>query len=314
MALINKSMGKGTVYEYKDFVGEPVSRLKTGVLGLDVITGGGWVRGLMNYISGWESSGKSTACLYAIVECQKEGKKALYIDHEYSFDKAYAESLGVNVEELILAQPDNIEQGYQILVDLINTGEIGLAIFDSIAAAMTLKELEGDVGDASMGVKAKLNSIEFPKLARAAKKTNTVLLMVNQLREKLGVMWGSPVVEPGGNALKFWPSVKIEVRQSTKAKGEGDEIVGNLIKAKCTKNKTYPPFKEIEYSIVYGKGIDRISEIVDIGVSFGIITKAGSWFSYEDTKLGQGRNNVVTLLKDNPELTEEIETLVYKMI
>lgn len=312
--LLNKNMGGGTVYEYKNFTGSPVKRMRTGSIGLDVITGGGWVHGLMNYISGWESSGKSTACLYAIKECQKIGKKAVYIDHEYSFDKKYAESLGVNVDELILSQPDNIEQGYQILINLVETGEVGLVVFDSIAAAMTLKELEGDVGDASMGVKAKLNSTTFPKICMSAKKTDTVVLMVNQLREKIGVMFGSPVTEPGGNALKFWPSIKIETRQSTKAKGEGDEIIGNLIKAKCTKNKTYPPFKETEYSIVYGEGIDRIAEVVDIGTAFGVITRAGSWFSYDDTKLGQGRNNAIATLKDNPELVEEIEDLIYKMI
>jgi len=233
LEMLNKAMGEGTVYKYKDFKGVPKERQRTGILGLDVITGGGWVKGLMNYISGWESSGKSTACAYAIAECQKNGGIAAYIDSEQSFDKTYAESLGVKVDEMILSQPDNIENGYQILLDLVRTGEVDLIVFDSIAAAPTKKELQGDVGDSAIGLKARINSSTFPLICSAAKKTNTTIIMVNQLREKIGVMYGSPVTEPGGNSVKFYPSIKIEVKQSTKAKEEG-EVVGNLIKAKCT--------------------------------------------------------------------------------
>lgn len=322
---INKTLGEGTVYEYKNYTGKPVERLRTGSIGLDIATGGGYVYGLMNYISGWESSGKSTLCLYAIREAQKKiakagsNKKCAYIDHEYSFDKKYAESLGVNVDDLILSQPDTAEHGYQILLDLMATGEIEVIVFDSIAAALTKREIEGELDDSNMGVKAKLNSATFPKLCRVAKENNVPLIMVNQLREKLGVMFGSPVTEPGGNALKFYPSLKLETRQSTKAKEDG-EVTGNLVKAKVTKNKTAPPFKEAEYSIVYGQGIDRISEIIYWGAFFGIIKKAGSWFSLSEDafgedaiKLGQGANGAKATLEDNPDLTDQIEEKIYLM-
>lgn len=310
---INKTMGAGTIYKYGDYQGADKERLRTGILGLDLITGGGWVKGLMNYISGWESSGKSTACLYAIKEAQKEGITCAYIDHEYSFDKYYAESLGVNVDSLIVTQPDTIEQGYQILIDLASTGKVGLILFDSIAAAQTKKQSEGDVGDQSMGVKAKLNSETFPKICSVIKKNNVTLLMVNQLREKIGVMFGSPVTEPGGNSIKFYPSIKVEVRQSTKEK-DGDEVTGNLIKAKCTKNKTSRPFREVEYSITYGEGINRNEEIVNAAMHFGLMTKAGSWYKYGETSVGQGLQGAARTLEDNPDMAEELERLVYENI
>lgn len=310
MARINKAMGEGTVYEYKNYTGAPKERISTGSISVDYITGGGWLRGAMNYISGFESSGKSTLCLYAIASCQAEGLKCAYIDHEYCFDKAYAESLGVNVDELIVTQPDCIEDGYQILIDLVKTGEIGCVVFDSIAAAQTKKELEGDVGDQTMGVKAKLNSVTYPKITQVLKEFNVVGMFVNQLREKIGISYGSPITEPGGNAVKFYPSIKVEVRQSTKDKDSDGVITGNLIKAKCTKNKTARPFLETEYTIEYGLGIDKTKEILDFAVWMNIINRSGSWFSYGDTKLGQGANKVVDLLNDNPELLEEIEGLV----
>jgi recombination protein RecA len=320
MEMLNKALGSPVVYEYKNYVGEPVKRSRTGSIGLDIATGGGWVHGGMNYISGWESSGKSTLCLYAIRESQKKGtRKCAYLDHEYTFDRTYAESLGVDVDNLVVAQPDVVEDGYMIALRLIESGEIDTLVFDSIAAALCRKEVEGDIGDSNMGVKAKINSQTFPKLCKAAKKHNVVLIMVNQLREKLGVMFGSPITEPGGNALKFYPSIKVVVQQSTKDKSDG-EIVGNLVKAKVTKNKTAAPFKEAEYSIVYGSGIDRLGEILHWGEYYGIISKAGSWYSISPdvqdiggTKLGQGANGASTTLRDNPEVAEILEDLIYQM-
>lgn len=312
MDKINKSYGAGTVYEYKNFTGEERERVPTGSLGLDYITGGGWVKGLMHYISGFESSGKSTLCLYAIAEVQKKGGRAAYIDHEYCFDKAYAESLGVNVNELIVSQPDTIEKGYQIFVDLCSTGMLDLIVFDSIAAAQTQKEADGDVGDQSMGVKAKLNSTTFPKITQVLHKYNVIGIFVNQLREKIGISYGSPITEPGGNAVKFYPSIKIEVRQSEKQKDDEGMITGNLVKAKCTKNKTSRPFLETDYIINYGEGISREMEILSFGQDLGLIKRSGSWYSYGDVKLGQGASNVVLLLKDNVDLTDELEAIIRK--
>lgn len=314
MDKINKSYGANTVYEYKNFTGEEKERIPTGSLGLDYITGGGWVKGLMHYISGFESSGKSTLCLYAIAEVQKRGGRAAYIDHEYCFDKAYAESLGVNVDELIVSQPDTIEKGYQIFVDLCSTGMVDLIVFDSIAAAQTQKEAEGDVGDQSMGVKAKLNSTTFPKITQKLHEHNVIGIFVNQLREKIGISYGSPITEPGGNAVKFYPSIKIEVRQSEKQKDGDGMITGNLVKAKCTKNKTARPFLETEYVINYGEGISREMEVLSFGEDLGIIKRSGSWYSYGDIRLGQGATNVVLLLKDNVELTEELENTIRKKL
>lgn len=313
LALLNKKHGDGTVYIYSNAKPKQMDRLPTGSIGLDMITGGGWAYGAINYVSGWESSGKSTLALYAIVSCQKSGRIAAYIDHEYSFDKTYAESLGVDVDNLILSQPDVIEDGYNIMSELLEVPAIGLIIFDSIAGATPRKEAEGDVEDKDIGTKAKLNSKMLGIFAKKALKNNTAIYLVNQLREKIGVMFGSPITEPGGNALKFWPSIKVELRQSTKDKEEG-VVVGNLIKAKCSKNKTYRPFLEAEYTIHYGEGIDRMQEVVDWGVELGIIERSGSWYSYKKTKLGQGAKKVKELLKDNPELVEELESKIYSVI
>lgn len=306
---LNKKFGKGTIYKYSDFEGTDTERIPTGTLSLDILTGGGWICGGMNYISGWESSGKSTACLYAIREAQKAGKKTAYIDHEYSFDKTYAESLGVNVDDLVVTQPDTMEDGYEIIIELSKSGLFGAIIFDSIAAAEPRKSMDGDVGDQSMGVKAKLNSETYPKICREIKKTNTMLLMVNQLRSKIGIVYGSPDTEPGGNANKFYPSIKVEVKQGSKEK-EGDEVIGNLIKAKCQKNKTSVPFREAEYQIIYGEGIDRNYEIVSFGLKLGILSKAGSWIKYGETTIGQGAYGSAEVLKDNIELAQELETKI----
>jgi recombination protein RecA len=313
LAALNKKYGDDAVYIYKDRVPTKVDRLPTGSIGLDLITGGGWAKGLINYVSGWESSGKSTLALYAIASCQSQGEVAAYIDHEYSFDKTYAESLGVDVDSMILAQPDSIEQGYDIMSELLDIPQVGLTVFDSIAGASIQKDLESEVEDKDIGTKARLNSKMMGIFAGKARKNNTTVYMVNQLREKIGVMFGSPVTEPGGNALRFWPSIKVELRQSTKAKEEG-VVVGNLIKAKCTKNKTYRPFLETEYHIEYGLGIDRMQEILDWGESFGIIKRAGSWYSYDGTKLGQGAKKAKELFMDNPELVEEIENKIYSTL
>lgn len=315
LARINKSVGDGSVYKYSDYTGIPTERLRSGSIGIDILTGGGWVIGQMNYLSGWESSGKSTLCLYAIAETQKLGGVAAYIDHEYSFDKTYATSLGVDVDSMILAQPDCIEDGYQIALDLIESGQINTLIFDSIAAAIPKKELEGDVGDKTMAEKARLNSINFPKFCSHAKKNNVTLIFVNQLREKIGVMFASPVTEPGGNSVKFYPSIKIEVQQSTKLK-DGDDVAGNLVKANCKKNKTARPFKTCEYNIVYGLGIDRNAEVLHYAEQLGIILKAGSWYSLADggTKIGQGGNKALEFLSENPDLVELIEERIYENI
>lgn len=313
---INKKLGEDLVNVYSDFGTQEIPRLRTGSIGMDIITGGGWARGLMNYISGWESSGKSTLATYAIANTQKEGGVAAYIDHEYSFDKTYAESLGVDVDNMILAQPGSIEQGYDIALDLLASGHISILVFDSIAAAIPEKDLDGDTADQSMGIKARINSKVFPQLCSLAKKNGVTLIMINQLREKIGVMFGSPITEPGGNALKFYPSIKVTVQQATKIKGEGDAIDGNLVRAKCTKNKTSKPFRETEYNIIYGTGIDRTAEILYYGEKLGLIVKSGSWFSLCEelggTKIGQGANKALEMLHDNPELSEQIEKVIYE--
>lgn len=307
---LNKAMGAGSVYEYKNFQGEEKERVSSGSLSIDYLCGGGYVKGLMHYISGGFSSGKSTLCLHAIKEVQKLGGKCVYIDHEYCLDSVYASSIGVNMDELIIAQPTCIEDGYQILIDLVETGKIDLVIFDSIAAAQTRKELEGEVGEHTMGVKAKLNSITFPKICQLLKKTNTIGLFINQQRMKIGIAYGSPIVEPGGESVKFYPSIKLEVNQSTKQQDGSGEISGNLVKAKCTKNKTSRPFLEASYVINYGEGVDYAHEVFDLGQKFGYIKRGGAWFSYEDTSLGQGEANAIAMLRDNPDLLAILDTQI----
>lgn len=311
LAKLNKELGANTVDRYCDMKAEEIDRLPSGSLGVDKITGGGWAKGLMNYITGWESSGKSTLCIYAVAETQKAGGVAAYIDHEYSFDKTYAESLGVNVDEMIISQPNTIEDGYNVAIQLMNSGEISTLIFDSVAAAIPKQELEADLDANSVGIKARINSKVFPQLALAAKKNNVALIVVNQKREKIGVMFGNPETEPGGNATKFYPAIKVEVRKSTLSK-DGTDVTGNLVVAKCSKNKTYRPFLECSYNIVYGEGIDTYGEVLDNAVELGFVKKSGSWYSLSDgTRLGQGAAAVITMLKDNPELYETIKANVY---
>ncbi len=313
LAELNKIMGEGTVYEYRNFKGIQEERQSSGILAVDYVTGGGYVKGRIHYLVGWESSSKSTVCLYAVKEFQGAGQTCLYVDGEQSFSKTYAENLGVNVDSMIICQPDCMEDGYQIIEKLVSTGDIGLVIFDSVAASQVRRELEGDIGDSVMGVKAKLNSQAMPKFLSLFRKTNTTGIWVNQYREKMNPGYGSPLTEPASNALRFASSIKLELSRSTQMK-DGEEVVGNLFKVRCTKNKTAAPYKTAEYVVEYGKGVDPVLEVFSFAVSLGVISKAGSWFSYQETKLGQGQDKAVSLLKDNPELVEEITGIVQECL
>lgn len=307
---INNSFGKDSIYEYGNFEGDKtIQRIKTGSIGLDYITGGGWARGLMNYIVGFESSGKSTACLLAMASAQRDGGVVAYIDHEYSFDSTYAKALGVDVDKLIVSQPDTMEDGYEIFLKLASSGKFSVIAFDSIAASIPRKEAEGDVGDANIALRARINSTTLPKICRELKKSNTAGLFVNQFREKPGVMYGSPITEPGGNALKFYPSIKVEMKKSQKSEEDG-YVIGNLVKVTCTKNKTSAPFRKTEFDIIYGEGVSKEGEILDFAAELGIVTKSGAWYSYEGTNIGQGRAKTILMLKDNEELLLTIENEV----
>lgn len=312
---INEQVGEDSVFQYGNYKGsKDIERLSTGSIGIDFITGGGWAYGAMNYLFGFESSGKSTIALLAMAEAQKKRELAAYIDHEFSFDSKYATKLGVNVDKLVVSQPNTIEQGYDIFMKLADSGKFGLIAFDSIAAAIPENELDGDIGKAKIGSKAAINSATFPRLCHSLKKSNTVGIMINQYREKIGVMFGSPLTEPGGNSVKFYPSIKVELKQSTKDKDDDGNVSGNLIKATCKKNKTAPPFRDCAFDIVYNKGISRGSEILEFGLAFGIIDQKGSWFSYGDVKLGQGRPKVIEIIEDNVEMAEELEEKIYSCI
>ncbi len=315
LAMINKQQGAGSAYTVGDFKPLPMERLNPGSIGLYDITGGGYAEGRIIEIDGWESSGKTTVALLAVAAAQKKypNKRVAYIDGENALDLIYARQLGVDTDALILSQPDNMESGYQTIELLVKTGEISAVVFDSVAGTITAKELEGEIGETTaMGVKAKLMSQAMPKFSALFNGTKTTGFWINQFREKIGVMFGSPITTPGGNALKFTASVRIETRQSTKEKDADGDINAIKIKAKCIKNKTAAPFKECEYNIIFGVGIDKLQEIVDYGEALGIIKRAGSWFSYGDTKLGQGSNGVKALLKDNPELADELEMKIYE--
>lgn len=317
LANINKTQGDGSVYKIGDFKPLPISRIKSGSIGIDYVTGGGFPIGRIIEIDGWESSGKSTIALLAVANAQKKfpEKKALYIDAEHALDLQYAEALGVNTKELILSQPDNMENGYQIIETLVKTGKISIVIFDSVAGAVTQKELEAEIGETTaMGVKAKLMSQAMPKFSPLFNNTKTTGIWINQFREKIGVVFGNPITTPGGNALKFFASIRLEVKQGAKEKDKEDNIDAIRVKMKCIKNKTAIPFLETEYSIIFGEGIDREGEIIDFSVSLDIIKKSGSWFSYGDTKLGQGRDGVIKLLQENPELVDELETKIYQAL
>ena len=305
---LDKTYGKGTVMKMGDTVVEDMEVISTGSLGMDVALGvGGYPRGRVVEIYGPESSGKTTLTLHAIAEAQKNGGIAAFIDAEHAFDRYYAENLGVDIENLIISQPDNGEQALEITDNLIRSGAIDIIVIDSVAALTPKSEIEGEMGDSKMGLHARLMSQALRKLTGSISKTKCTVIFINQLREKIGVMFGNPETTTGGNALKFYASVRVDIRRSTQIKNTNGEVLGNKTRVKIVKNKVAPPFKMVEFDIVYGKGISKVGEVIDLGVDFEIIKKSGSWFSYDDTKLGQGREAVKTLLLDNPELMDELE-------
>lgn len=304
---LEKSYGKGVVMRMSDSKVEGVEASSTGSLSLDIALGiGGFPKGRIIEIYGPESSGKTTLAIHAIAEAQKNGGMAAFIDAEHAFDKNYAEKLGVDTENLLIAQPDDGEQALEIADNLIRSGAIDIIVIDSVAALVPKAEIEGDMGDSKMGLQARLMSQALRKLTGTINKTNCVCIFINQLREKIGVMFGNPETTTGGNALKFYASVRLDIRRIGQLK-DGNDMVGNRTKVKVAKNKVAPPFRVVEFDIMYGEGISKVGEIVDLGVDFEIIKKSGSWFSYNETKIGQGRDAVKQMLHDNPEMADEIE-------
>lgn len=312
---LDKTYGKGSVMKLGDVATEEVDAISSGSLGLDLALGvGGYPRGRVIEIYGPESSGKTTLTLHAIAEAQKTGGIAAFIDAEHAFDKFYAENLGVDIDNLIISQPDHGEQALEITENLIRSGAIDIIVIDSVAALTPKSEIEGEMGDSKMGLHARLMSQALRKLTGSISKTKCTVIFINQLREKIGVMFGNPETTTGGNALKFYASVRLDIRRSTQIKNTNSEVLGNKTRVKVVKNKVAPPFKTVEFDIVYGKGISKVGEIIDLGVDFEIIKKSGSWFSYDDTKLGQGREAVKSLLLDNPELMDELEQKIKEAI
>ena len=310
MAKIEKDFGKGSVMKMGDIGIENVDIIPTGSLALNAALGvGGYPRGRIIEIYGPESSGKTTLAIHAIAESQKAGGVAAFIDAEHAFDRFYAEKLGVNVNELIISQPDNGEQALEIADQLIRSSAIDILIVDSVAALTPKAEIEGDMGDNRVGLQARLMSQALRKLTATISKTNTCCIFINQLREKIGVMFGNPETTTGGNALKFYSSVRLDIRRVTTLK-DGDTPIGNQVRVKVVKNKVAPPFRKAEFEITFGEGISKAGEVVDLGVQYGIIKKSGSWFSYGESRLGQGRDAVKKIIKDNPELCEEIENQI----
>ena len=310
MAKIEKDFGKGSVMKMGDIGIENVDIIPTGSLALNAALGvGGYPRGRIIEIYGPESSGKTTLAIHAIAEAQKAGGVAAFIDAEHAFDRFYAEKLGVNVNELIISQPDNGEQALEIADQLIRSSAIDILIVDSVAALTPKAEIEGDMGDNRVGLQARLMSQALRKLTATISKTNTCCIFINQLREKIGVMFCNPETTTGGNALKFYSSVRLDIRRVTTLK-DGDTPIGNQVRVKVVKNKVAPPFRKAEFEITFGEGISKAGEVVDLGVQYGIIKKSGSWFSYGDSRLGQGRDAVKKIIKDNPELSEEIENQI----
>jgi recombination protein RecA len=304
---LEKSYGKGTIMKLGDTAIEPLEVISTGSLGLDIALGvGGLPKGRVIEIYGPESSGKTTLAIHAIAECQKKGGIAAFIDAEHAFDKYYAKKLGVDVENLLISQPDNGEQALEIADNLIRSGAIDIIVIDSVAALVPKSEIEGEMGDSKMGLQARLMSQALRKLTGTISKTGCCCIFINQLREKIGVMFGNPETTTGGNALKFYASVRLDIRRISQIK-DTDEVSGNRVKVKIVKNKVAPPFRIAEFDIMFGEGISKAGEIIDLGVEYDIIKKAGSWFSYGDTRLGQGRDAVKQLILDNPELMEELE-------
>ncbi|MBU1373779.1 MAG: recombinase RecA [Bacteroidetes bacterium] len=307
---LEKSYGKGAVMKLGDAPIEAIDFISTGSLGLDIALGiGGVPKGRVVEIYGPESSGKTTLATHIIAEAQKKGGIAAFIDAEHAFDQFYAKKLGVDVENLLISQPDNGEQALEIADNLIRSGAIDVIVIDSVAALVPKSEIEGEMGDSKMGLHARLMSQALRKLTGTISKTNCCCIFINQLREKIGVMFGNPETTTGGNALKFYASVRLDIRRIAQIK-DSDEVSGNRVKVKIVKNKVAPPFRIAEFDVMFGQGISKVGEIIDLGVEYGIVKKAGSWFSYGDTKLGQGRDGVKQLLLDNPELSDELEAKI----
>jgi recombination protein RecA len=310
MDKIDKDFGKGSVMMMNEKTDMEIEVISTGSIGLDSALGiGGLPKGRVIEIYGPESSGKTTLAIHVIAEAQKKGGMCAFIDAEHAFDSVYAQRLGVDIDNLLISQPDYGEQALEIADRLILSGALDVVVIDSVAALVPKGELEGEMGDSKMGLQARLMSQALRKLTATIHKTNTVCIFINQLREKIGVMFGNPETTTGGNALKFYASVRLDIRRMTQIK-DGDEAVGNHVKVKVVKNKVAPPFRQVEFDIIYGLGISKAGEIIDMGVELGIVQKSGSWFSYNNDKLGQGRESVKQLMLDNPELSNEIETKI----
>ena len=312
---LDKTYGKGAVMKMGDTIVQDVEVISSGSIGLNAALGvQGYPKGRVIEIYGPESSGKTTLTLHAIAEAQRAGGIAAFIDAEHAFDRFYAAKLGVDIDNLIISQPDHGEQALEIADNLIRSGAIDIVVIDSVAALTPKSEIEGEMGDSKMGLHARLMSQALRKLTSTISKTNCTVIFINQLREKIGVMFGNPETTTGGNALKFYASVRLDIRRSTQIKDSDGNVQGNRTKVKVVKNKVAPPFRTAEFDIMYGEGVSRLGEIIDLGVDYEIIKKSGSWFSYDETKLGQGRDAVKALLVDNPELAEEIEQKIYEAL
>ena len=309
---MDKAYGKGAVMRMGDnAIEDDIPVIPSGSLGLDLALGvGGYPRGRIVEIYGPESSGKTTLALHAIAEAQKQGGTAAFIDAEHAFDRYYAKNLGIDIEDLIISQPDNGEQALEIADNLIRSGAIDILVIDSVAALTPKAEIEGEMGDSKMGLQARLMSQALRKLTATVNKTKCTVIFINQLREKIGVMFGNPETTTGGNALKFYASIRLDIRRSTQIKDTNNEASGNRARVKVVKNKVAPPFRLAEFDIMFGEGISKVGEVLDIGSELGVVKKSGSWYSYDDSRLGQGRDAVKEILKDNPELMEEIEAKI----
>jgi recombination protein RecA len=312
---LDKTYGKGAVMMLGDTVAQEVEVIPSGSIGLDLALGvGGYPKGRVVEIYGPESSGKTTLTLHAMAEAQKQGGIAAFIDAEHAFDRFYAQKLGVDVDNLIISQPDNGEQALEIADNLIRSGAVDIVVIDSVAALTPKSEIEGEMGDSKMGLHARLMSQALRKLTASISKTNCTVIFINQLREKIGVMFGNPETTTGGNALKFYASVRLDIRKSTQIKDNDGNVTGNKTRVKVVKNKVAPPFQTAEFDILYGEGVSLMGEVIDLGVEYEIIKKSGSWFSYGDTKIGQGRDAVRAMLIDNPELLEELQAKIVEVI